>query len=191
MRIYKKGKESHLFNDLIGKKIGKLTPIEYQEFITKRNTKEWRWQCKCDCGNICYIRSGQLTTGKRIDCKECSKKRQSFKQKLPSQLSILHRIYRNYKIGAKNRLKVFELSLEEFKSLLKKECYYCGALPKFDSYGYERNGIDRIDSNGGYTIENTVSCCEICNQAKMEISRDDFFQWINIIYNNLKNKNLI
>jgi hypothetical protein len=28
------------------------------------------------------------------------------------------------------------------------------------------NGIDRVDSKFGYTIENSVTCCALCNYTK-------------------------
>ena len=44
------------------------------------------------------------------------------------------------------------------------------------------NGIDRIDSNIGYTKENSVSCCKFCNTAKSTMSRDEFLKWIKKVY---------
>jgi hypothetical protein len=32
------------------------------------------------------------------------------------------------------------------------------------------NGIDRVDPNFGYTIQQCVSCCKICNTGKMNLS---------------------
>lgn len=44
------------------------------------------------------------------------------------------------------------------------------------------NGIDRIDSNIGYTKENSVSCCKFCNFAKHTMSESDFYKWIRRVY---------
>jgi len=40
------------------------------------------------------------------------------------------------------------------------------------------NGIDRIDSDGGYTPDNIVACCKKCNIAKSDMTTDDFLAWI-------------
>jgi len=41
------------------------------------------------------------------------------------------------------------------------------------------NGIDRLDSDGGYTIKNTVTCCEFCNRAKFLKTKEEFLIWLN------------
>ena len=48
------------------------------------------------------------------------------------------------------------------QKLLDKECYYCHYYKK-----EEVNGIDRVDNTKGYTKENSVSCCEMCNRIKL------------------------
>ena len=66
-----------------------------------------------------------------------------------------------------------EFSFEEFLKIIKFPCFYCGgSLPIYGS------GIDRIDSNLGYTIENIRPCCTICNIAKNASSEDAFRLWI-------------
>jgi len=45
------------------------------------------------------------------------------------------------------------------------------------------NGIDRIDSQLGYNKENCLSCCEICNKAKRDLSLTEFVKWIDRIKN--------
>lgn len=50
--------------NLIGKKFGRLTVIEYAE--TRNNSAIWK--CKCECGNIKNVSRGHLVTG---DTKSC------------------------------------------------------------------------------------------------------------------------
>lgn len=40
------------------------------------------------------------------------------------------------------------------------------------------NGIDRVDNFKGYTLENSVPCCTICNRAKSNMLYDDFMSYI-------------
>ena len=66
--------------------------------------------------------------------------------------------YNKYKSNA--RVRGFEMLLPfgVFESLLLMPCHYCGST--------EWIGIDRKDSDIGYSIENSVSCCWPCNKFK-------------------------
>lgn len=82
-------------------------------------------------------------------CKQCN-------------LNYPKRIYQSYKRGAKRRNYIFELTQSDFEKLIKSPCYYCGEAPK------KYNGIDRFNSQLGYTISNCVPCCEQCNFMKRD-----------------------
>jgi hypothetical protein len=115
--------------------------------------------------------------------------------KLPEGESSFNHLFDKYKRGAKNRKLGFDLTREEFKSLTKQPCHYCGILPTMEidcaSYNgkYIYNGVDRKDNSVGYTIGNSVTCCGECNHAKSGIDYSKFLSWISRIsaYNN-KNK---
>lgn len=77
--------------------------------------------------------------------------------------------YNKYKKWAKKRNHNFELTLEVFESYWQNNCSYCG--DKIDTIG-----LDRVDNNLGYTLENIVPCCYVCNRMKQELS---FNNWIN------------
>jgi len=83
--------------------------------------------------------------------------------------------YSAYKNRALNRRKIpFELSIEEFKEITSLKCKYCNGF----STGVNYVGIDRIDSNKGYIIDNCVPCCDKCNFMKKEYSIEEFTQHI-------------
>lgn len=67
----------------------------------------------------------------------------------------------------KERNKDVLLSFDEFVSIVKKVCAYCGEEK-------ERRGVDRIDNSLGYTKENSNSCCKICNYMKKTMTVKDF-----------------
>ena len=49
---------------------------------------------------------------------------------------------------------------------------------------YEKiTGIDRIDSTKGYSKDNCVSCCKMCNIMKNKFSKEDFLNKVESIYN--------
>jgi ribosomal protein L20 len=65
----------------------------------------------------------------------------------------------HYKKNAERRNTPFLLTEEEFKSFWQQPCSYCGAE-------IETIGLDRVDNDGPYHIDNVVSCCKSCNSSK-------------------------
>ena len=45
------------------------------------------------------------------------------------------------------------------------------------------NGVDRVNSDLGYEIENCVPCCYRCNSMKMDTSLNEFKDHITKVYN--------
>jgi len=45
--------------------------------------------------------------------------------------------------------------------ILKGNCLYCN-----EKNPHSINGIDRLDSDEPYSLNNCVSCCTICNHIK-------------------------
>jgi hypothetical protein len=117
-------------------------------------------------------------------------------------------LFNKCKHSAKKRNLDFSLSTDEHKTLISQLCHYCGEPPiKYNSYlkngglcqvrpnrygaltiernWVEANGIDRINNNEGYTIDNCVPCCGRCNYLKCDTSYDEFLSWISKAYNHL------
>ncbi len=65
----------------------------------------------------------------------------------------------------------------------KGNCNYCGDPPSCTMYNrnksdfYIYNGIDRVDNNVGYVLDNAVSCCKVCNRAKYNMAEEEFLSW--------------
>ncbi|KAG1673111.1 hypothetical protein FOA52_013181 [Chlamydomonas sp. UWO 241] len=64
------------------------------------------------------------------------------------------------------KLKTDKLTSEERLDLWFSPCTYCDRSPAF--------GVDRIDSDGIYTRENSCACCTDCNYMKKDLSVKDF-----------------
>lgn len=67
----------------------------------------------------------------------------------------------NYERSAETKQLEFTITKGDFMDMVVVPCYYCGII---QSKGF--NGIDRLDSTQGYTMDNVVSCCEMCNMIK-------------------------
>ena len=170
--------------DMTGKKFGRLTIIKRMSDKYKHTT----WLCKCKCGKEKIIRRDSLINGtKSCGCLivETIKKRMS----LPFGIASMRELIRICKASAKKRGYKYELTEKQFIEITKRDCYYCGAKPsktenKRHVNGiYIGNGIDRINNNKGYTIDNVVPCCKICNQAKHTLTLQEFKDWIVKVYN--------
>lgn len=108
--------------------------------------------------------------------------RELFKKKDTS----VQRRFSRAKSGAKTRKKEWTLSLEDYTNIIKQSCFYCSGY--FDIVTYA-SGLDRIDSNKGYIIDNVVSCCTTCNRIKGNaLSLDETKAVIDLIIS-IRNKN--
>ena len=87
--------------------------------------------------------------------------------------------YKHYQYGAQKRNLVFEIEKEFFYEFIKNKCEYCGMI---GHYGW--NGIDRSDNNKGYTMDNIVPCCSMCNKIKRKYTVDEFINFCKNISNN-------
>jgi hypothetical protein len=91
----------------------------------------------------------------------------------------------------------YKLTTPQFRGLVVQICDYCGSKPQPWNWFYTKegertkthnatskewmdqqwicvNGIDRINSSLGYTIDNCVPCCTRCNRMKMVLLEEDF-----------------
>jgi hypothetical protein len=77
--------------------------------------------------------------------------------------------YTEYKNRALKKNLDFALSHDEYLCLITQDCYLCGK----NSNSQHLNGIDRLDNNKGYTLDNVKSCCANCNYMKKNYILDD------------------
>lgn len=86
-----------------------------------------------------------------------------------------------YKESAEKRKLIFNLNIEQFYSILKNTCTYCGAKEKI--------GIDRVNNKIGYIIENCAPCCGTCNFIKKCMTIEQLKEHITKMYNHLNRPN--
>lgn len=131
------------------------------------------WTCQCSCGNQ-SVHVGFLVRSGKV--KSCGCKRQG-----PRHTdSTLKFVYRDYQDRAKKKTLEFSLNFDQFKKISQSNCVYCGSEPSIRNRKGKVliNGVDRRDNDKGYTEENCVSCCSICNIAKNDLAEAEFREWI-------------
>ena len=114
----------------------------------------------------------KLTTDIYKPCWDChiTKKRIN-SQKSGRYTKDYKRLY-YYKRSAIIRGLSWEITTDDAYELFRMNCYYCGAEPQ------PLNGIDRSNNMLGYTKNNTVPCCQMCNKAKSNASINDWNNWL-------------
>jgi len=174
--------------NIVGERYGRLAVTEFSH-VQSGNSY---WKCLCDCGNICVKSANTMRISSTLSC-GCSKA-----LKYSPGETGLKILYNRYKINANNRNIGFDLTIEEFKDITSKECFYCGEKPNFFSGEpaitktmrnhtlYRYNGIDRVDSSRGYEKNNIVPCCKWCNLAKGNKKVEEFKEHIFKMYNFMK-----
>lgn len=164
-------------NELIGKKVWFLTFIkEVEPIIDTYGKKARKFLCKCDCKKEIIVYGKAVLTGNTKSC-GCYKKKVAFNN-LENSMNVTLKweeiLYNRHISHCKGRKIENFLNLQEFTNYLKKDCYYCKDSPSnickykqntFNFYS-EYQGIDRVDSNKGYSVDNCVPCCRHCNWGK-------------------------
>lgn len=147
-----------------------------------------RFECICDCGNITNPTKEKVIKGETKSCgclQTITRKNLGTKLKKEFGESGFNRVYLAYKKSAKQRKYDFDLSKEEFIKIVTKPCIYCGseltsckdAKGQYGEFRY--TGIDRYDNKIGYTLNNSVPCCAICNRIKSNMDVDMLYFHLN------------
>lgn len=187
-------------------KIGDIIGYDNLEVINTKTIIEGKTQTKrgwsevyCRlCGKKKWMRNNILKRERTASCGCVSRDSKTWKIKKDRNMtwqldqgeSAFNNLYYQYLKSAEKRNLSFALSKIEFKQFTKNPCYYCGREPHRIIKGqgktsgdYVYNGLDRIDNNDGYNLDNIVSCCFDCNSSKRTFSQKDFFAHVKRIYN--------
>jgi len=203
-----KSKYNFSVGELLKTRDSKETFLTYLGEVENTNTenkyrKKRKVLVKCKCGKKWGVQLGNILNGNTICCGKnpCRTYKSLSEEKRDPEVGYKALLY-TYKKHAKERNLSFDLNYDLFKSLLNKNCHYCGVIPKQiyklckkgtdivrSGIPIVYNGIDRIDSKKNYTEDNVVSCCKVCNRAKMDMTYSDFLEWSSNLYNNLLKNN--
>lgn len=193
----KEGPCNTWWKDLTGKKIGKLTILEYVYAPYRSNgKKDWYWKCRCECGNICLKEAHALLNTGTKECPSCANKRRACSLLKENGGAAWNSAYRITHNNAVKRGYEFNLTMDEFKAISMQPCFYCGSAPSIALragkrqhilVGY-RSGIDRRDNNKGYIPGNCVPCCYTCNSMKTDHTYEDWIAHMEKILKHCKER---
>lgn len=183
--------------DLTGRKYDRLIVLKFSRYgETLKGRRRAYWLCQCSCGNeveveVCRLKMGLRSCGclmTEIGIKTTKVLNDAYYQHMESGEADFNRLLNSYKQRAKRKNLDFSLTKDQFKAFTSRDCYYCGSsptqgLPKNPSPNgaYLHNGIDRVESSNGYSPDNCVSCCKVCNRAKNTMSITDFEKWLDVL----------
>lgn len=138
------------------------------------------WSCKCACGAQRDVAAIRLSSGQSYSC-GCSERPLGSRMRKEQIANVWSRVRASLLDRAKKRKIPFELD-RDVRTLVMSRCHYCN-LPASIAFRHRgvlwvRNTIDRLDSGLGYTRDNCVACCWMCNVAKSDRSHKDFVAWL-------------
>ena len=183
--------------DLTGETFGvsKVLRMMEERYISPKGKKHVQWEVQCSlCKTKKIVTTNNLCQGRSSSC-IC----QSFTPEVVKRRALgnvkedsgLVEVYGNYRRNATARNLEFNLTMNEAESLMKQDCHYCGLKPEMimqrskEGVPFTYNGIDRKDNTKGYSLENCLPCCKVCNRSKVDLPYQDFLNKIEAIYNNL------
>ena len=163
------------------------------------------WRCKCDCGNEKIVTSNDLSSKRSNSCgclrDEVLRRKQNIR--IEDRETAIIKVQYSYIKKRNINFTGDVLPFDEFFEKVRLPCIYCGM--EYSKTLEDRrndskkcglisdtvikiNGLDRIDSNVGYTSENTVPCCKYCNTAKNTMTQQEFKSWLIHAYNHYVKK---
>jgi hypothetical protein len=144
------------------------------------------WLCRCDCGREAKVAAANLRSGKSKSCVHCGNSHSP-------GVAALNKLYMDYSYGARRRGISWELTKDQFKKITSSPCYYTGRRPssvqKALGGDYVYNGVDRLDSTKGYTVDNCVPCIGRVNVMKWDSSYEDFIDLCRQVVAHFEEKN--
>jgi hypothetical protein len=179
------------FQDLVGKRFGKLIVIKFDHKEGKGSgVIRYFWKCKCDCGNETIVRRGHLKDGKIRSCGCLSNRQGKDSPHFKGYEEITGGYYGSLKTGAnyKGRHFRFNVSLKYLWELFLKQNRKC-ALTGWPLMFDKRRGskqtasLDRIDNSKGYIEENVQWVHKDINILKSNYDENHFIKLCDAVAN--------
>lgn len=175
--------------DLTGRKVGKLSVVEFLK--KKKDNGRRLWLCQCDCGNLAEIEAVGIMSNLVQSCgclkRLIGKEHQSWK----GHQDISGVYFGGLKTGARKRNLEFNITIEQVWNLFLKQDKKC-AYTKIElyfsksrvKYGLGTASLDRIDSTKGYILDNVQWIHKDLQRMKMDFSHEEFINYCKLIAKN-------
>jgi hypothetical protein len=115
-----------------------------------------------------------------------------YNKKLDPKMSYLRSIYTYQKCDANPRHRNIEwqLTFEDWILIVQKDCEICGSKPVMKEGKLHKktgeqvpiNGVDRIDNDKGYILNNVRCSCSKCNYMKHNMPDEYFLEHVKKIW---------
>lgn len=162
------------------------------------------WRAICQCGIETFVTTGQVKRVKSLSC-GCQKPNPASPFLFGPRDTNINAYITKTKLRAKKKGIEWLLSRRDVIDMIFKPCHYCGIQPNRPIYNvyqkarhknvtsekakrrqqdgiFNAHGIDRIDSNLNYSLDNCVPCCQDCNYGKHTKTLSGFKEWINRVW---------
>lgn len=156
-----------MFKNLKGQRFHRLVAIEVG---SKDKRGHFLWTCQCDCGKKVLVAGSNLLRGNTKSC-GCYKKERHLQTITKSPYYWL---FTKLRSSARYTKRTCDLTFADFLRFTKtKTCHYCQGPIVWYPHRTKTLGnvagayyLDRKDGAKGYSVENCVVCCPLCNYIK-------------------------
>jgi hypothetical protein len=167
--------------------IKKIKKMKVCKICGERNENMFYPQRKSKCKKCC---SQSQTTKNRYDLMTDDEKKE-YKRKL--KIWRTDNLIRFRVTSAKHRAirkgLSFEITENHILEKLKNQddkCYISKQPLSYNENDWNSFSLDRLDSNLGYTIENTIIVTKFVNLSKSNLSLDEYLTLIKLVCNNIE-----
>jgi hypothetical protein len=177
---YNVGRRNKKFNNLIGKRFGKLLCLKQKGFTPDHHRM---WLCKCDCGKEKEILATNLLCKRTVSCGCAGLSKGSNNMHWTGYGEISGYYWGIIKTNATQRNIKFDISIEDMWKLFinqSRKCALTGVELTFPSDKKHKSistaSLDRIDSTKGYFKENVQWVHKDVNKMKMNFPEIYFIE---------------
>lgn len=179
MKDRHKNRPAHNFIDLTGKRFGRLLVVRDSGI---RKSRRPIWECICDCGKTVNIQGKYLLCGDTHSC-GCLKLEPAHNRDSCGEITAS--FWTPIVTGARARGIPFEVTRQQALAIYIAQdglCALSGVPIRFssnvrDTRSKQTASLDRIDSGGGYTIDNIQWVHKKINIMKSSLDVDEFYAW--------------
>lgn len=137
-----------------------------------------RLRQKCATQSLCMYCVRPLPDGSTLySCRACRVRRKRYGATVPNRFSRA----RSQRV---RQGQIWTLTLAEYTAIVALPCAYCLLLNSTE----QACGLDRIDNRRGYTTDNVVSCCAICNMVRNDIFTPQEMKQLGHVIRQIKQK---